>query len=153
MLIREMIENDLEQVAELEKHCFGASAWSLNAFRGVLSDKNALYLTATEEADGVAAVIGCCGVWQSFEDGEIMNVMVRPEYRRNGCAAMLLRELFRLGNQRGIENYTLEVREGNSAAIRLYESLGFSSAGIRKNFYDDPKENAVIMWKRKEMEL
>lgn len=149
MLIREMDEQDLEQVAELEKLCFGASAWSLNAFRGVLSDENTLYLTAVEtDGDGVR-VLGCCGVWQSFEDGEVMNVMVRPEERGRGCGAALLKELFRLGATRGIDNYTLEVREGNVPALRLYQSLGFVSAGIRKNFYDNPKENAVIMWKRK----
>lgn len=147
MLIREMNEQDLEQVAELEKYCFGESAWSLNAFRSALSDSNALYLTAVENNSG--CVLGCCGVWQSFEDGEVMNVMVRPDMRGKGCGAAMLKELFRLSGKRGIENFTLEVREGNLPALRLYESLGFVSAGIRKNFYDNPKENAVIMWKRK----
>lgn len=142
-----MGEQDLEQVAALEKECFGASAWSIDSFRSALSDVNALYLVAVE-TDSCDTVLGCCGLWQSFEDGEIMNVMVHPNRRRNGCAAALMQEILSQGKARGMENFTLEVREGNIPAIRLYESFGFQSAGIRKNFYENPRENAVIMWKR-----
>ncbi len=143
MQIRKLAERDLEQTAALEKECFGASAWSLESFRKTLTDVNALYLVAVEEE----TVLGCCGLWQSFEDGEIMNVMVRPDSRRNGCAAALLQECMRLGRECGMENFTLEVREGNLPAISLYQSCGFESVGVRKNFYDNPKENALIMWK------
>lgn len=69
-------------------------------------------------------------------------------YRKKGFARLLLRELMQKSAASGVENFTLEVRESNLPAIRLYESLGFVTEGIRKNFYRNPNENALIMWKR-----
>ena len=79
--------------------------------------------------------------------GEIMNVAVRKEFRQRGCAGRLMQELLSRAKERGASRFILEVREGNFPAIRLYESLGFERAGIRKNFYSDPKENALILLK------
>ena len=93
-------------------------------------------------------LIACCGIWQSFEDGDITNVAVEEGSRRKGCARRLLLELMRRAKLCGVENFTLEVRESNLPAVRLYESLGFTVEGNRKNFYRDPAENALIMWKR-----
>ena len=90
---------------------------------------------------------GCCGVWLSFEEGEIMNVAVRKEYRRKGVAGRLMKELLSRAEKRGAARFILEVREGNLPAIRLYESLGFLHAGRRRNFYSDPAEDALIMIK------
>ena len=90
---------------------------------------------------------GCCGVWLSFEEGEIMNVAVRREYRRKGVAGRLMKELLSRAEKRGAARFILEVREGNLPAIRLYESLGFLHAGRRRNFYSDPAEDALIMIK------
>ena len=92
-------------------------------------------------------LVGYCGVWLSFDEGEIMNVAVREEFRRRGCAGRLLEELLSRAKERGASRFILEVRERNLPAIRLYESLGFERAGIRKNFYSDPKENALILLK------
>ena len=143
MRIRELTEKDLDQAAFLEKACFGISAWSRQALADAVTDKNALYLVAEE--DGILA--GYCGVWLSFEEGEIMNVAVREDFRRRGYAAGLLRALMQKAAECGASRFLLEVREGNLPAIRLYESLGFQKAGIRKDFYDSPRENALIMTK------
>lgn len=143
MLIRELACGDLEQAAALERECFGGAAWSRESLQAAMENANALYLAAVEGEE----LTGCCGIWQSFEDGEIMNVAVKRTARRRGCARALLQELLIRAGARGIRNFTLEVRQGNLPAIRLYESLGFETAGVRKNFYEGPRENALIMWK------
>lgn len=129
----------------LEEKCFGADAWSMQAFADALKDENALYLSCIVEEEGLIAY---CGIWRSFEDGDITNVAVDERYRKKGFARLLLRELMQKSAASGVENFTLEVRESNLPAIRLYESLGFVTEGIRKNFYRNPNENALIMWKR-----
>ena len=81
-------------------------------------------------------------------DGEVTNVSVSGDCRREGVGYKMVKQLLERGRGIGIENYTLEVRAGNAAAIRLYEKLGFVSEGVRPGFYDEPKEDAVIYWKR-----
>ena len=82
-------------------------------------------------------------------EGEITNVVVRDDCQNRGIGRKLMDELLMRGEKEiGIEAFTLEVRIGNRSAIHLYESLGFVSAGIRKNFYEKPVEDAMIMWKR-----
>lgn len=144
MEIRKMLPEDIPRAAALEAACFGADAWSGQALEQALSDKNALYLSCIQEG----RLIACCGIWQSLEDGDITNVAVEEGSRRKGCARRLLLELMRRAALRGVENFTLEVRESNIPAVRLYESLGFAVEGVRKNFYREPAENALIMWKR-----
>ena len=85
------------------------------------------------------------------DDGEIANVAVRPQHRRKGIARMLLEKaLADESSCLGLHDFTLEVRAGNDAAIRLYESEGFRTEGVRPRFYRDPEEDAKIMWRRKE---
>ena len=79
-------------------------------------------------------------------EGNIYNVAVKKEYRGRYIGKEMMRELLYLSKQRGITSFTLEVRAGNEPAISLYRSLGFEPAGIRKDFYTGPKEDAVIMW-------
>ena len=122
MEIRRMRREDLTQAAALEEKCFGADAWSMQAFADALEDENALYLTCIVEEEGLIAY---CGIWRSFEDGDITNVAVDERYRKKGFARLLLRELMQKSAASGVENFTLEVRESNLPAIRLYESLGF----------------------------
>ena len=92
--------------------------------------------------------MGLCGVRNVSGDGEVTNVSVSGDCRREGVGYKMLKQLLERGRGIGIENYTLEVRAGNEAAIRLYEKLGFVSEGVRPGFYDEPKEDAVIYWKR-----
>ena len=154
MWITELSEEDLDQAAALEQDCFGSQAWSRQALADAVINENALYLVMKEEAAHAPfqaapdpVLVGYCGVWLSFEEGEIMNVAVRKEFRQRGCAGRLMQELLSRAKERGASRFILEVREGNFPAIRLYESLGFERAGIRKNFYSDPKENALILLK------
>ncbi|MBQ7425005.1 MAG: GNAT family N-acetyltransferase, partial [Lachnospiraceae bacterium] len=83
-------------------------------------------------------------------DGEITNVSVSGDVRRQGVAYKMLRQLLERGAGIGIQDFTLEVRATNTPAVRLYEKLGFKSEGRRPGFYDEPKDDAVIYWKRKD---
>ena len=98
------------------------------------------------EEDG--RLLGGCGLLLIAGEGNITNVVVAPEARRRGVAAKLLAYLMEEGCRAGLNAYTLEVRVSNTAAIGLYEKLGFVSEGIRPNFYEKPAEDAMIMWKR-----
>lgn len=140
--IKEMCPSDLDEVAALEKEIF-TMPWSKAGFEESLEQEAAMYLICRK--DGVLA--GYCGLRQSFEEAEITNVAVAPGYRRQGVASALLGRLMEWGEKRGIRRYILEVRTGNEAALRLYEGLGFCRVGIRKNFYERPWEDAVIMQK------
>ncbi len=141
--IREMTPQDVPQAAALEAQIF-SQPWSEKGFLDTLRSQDSLYLTVWSEGN----LLAYCGLLQSFETADIMNVAVREEYRRRGIAYAMLTELMNRGRQRGIERYTLEVRAGNTAAQQLYARLGFESAGIRKNFYEKPREDAVILWTR-----
>lgn len=133
---------DLPEVVEIEKEIFSIP-WSLKSFQESLINKNTLYMVAVENEK----VIGYAGMYISFEEGDISNVAVASNYRKRGVATKLLLEIIRRAHEKGVTDVTLEVRETNVGAIRLYEKLGFKEVGIRKNFYEKPIENALIMWK------
>ena len=94
-------------------------------------------------------VVGICGVKKIFEEGEISNVAVRPGFRGRGISRRMLETLLQEARDDGVEDFTLEVRAGNDVAIRLYESLGFLTEGVRPHFYDKPVEDGLIMWLRR----
>lgn len=139
--IEKMRPEHIKEVAEIERRIF-TLPWSEQGFLSSLQSEDTLYLVVRKEG----RVAGYCGLLQSFDEADITNVAVSEEARNEGLGFAMLSELMRLGKERGIERYTLEVRASNAAALHLYEKLGFQSAGIRKNFYDRPKEDAVIMW-------
>ena len=139
--IEKMRPEHIKEVAEIERRIF-TLPWSEQGFLSSLQSEDTLYLVVRKEG----RVAGYCGLLQSFDEADITNVAVAEEARGAGIGFAMLSELMRLGKERGIERYTLEVRASNAAALHLYEKLGFQSAGIRKNFYDRPKEDAVIMW-------
>ena len=138
-IIRKAVASDAPAVAAMESACFSAP-WSLAQIEDEIGKDNALFFVA--ESGG-----SVCG-YVSAEDicGEcyMNNLAVSCAYRRRGIAASLMRSLTDAAKSRGCEFLTLEVREGNVPARRLYETCGFSLAGMRKNFYDAPKENACI---------
>lgn len=142
--IHRLREQDVEPVSRIEEASF-SMPWSPKDFAELVEAEGTLYLVA--EADGKTA--GCCGVTDISGEGDINNVVVAEDYRGHGIAQALLRELLRQGEELGIRDFTLEVRVGNAAAIHIYEKLGFVSEGIRPGFYDKPKEDAMIMWRRK----
>lgn len=143
--IREMTLADVDRVCMLEEMAF-SMPWHKESFVEMIENKDALYLVADDEQSGV---IGCCGVRSIVGEGDITNVVVHPDFRQKGVAYKMLTQLLLRGEQDfGIKEFTLEVRYSNIGAIHLYEKLGFVSEGIRKNFYEEPVEDALIMWKR-----
>ena len=146
--VRPMEERDLPQVASIEKLIF-SRPWSREGFGAALSMPDNLYVVAVEEGerngDPGETVIGYCGLYASFDEGEIVNVAVHPDHRRQKAAQKMLRCLIMEGTKRGLERFILEVRAGNLAAVRLYETLGFVKLGVRKHFYEAPTEDALIM--------
>lgn len=143
MIIRNMQESDLPQVAEIERQIFSVP-WSLESFGESMQLEHTIYLVAEEQEK----VMGYCGMYRVFNEGEIVNVAVSEEHRRQGVAKELLEQLFKESEKLKVDNFFLEVRESNEGAIALYKKLGFIEAGIRKNFYEKPRENAIFMWKR-----
>lgn len=143
--IRTMQSEDVKRAAELEKAAF-SKPWSEASLLSMTDREDALYVVA--ETDGI--LVGMCGVINACGDGDVGNVTVEKSFQGKGIAKAMLQTLFMWGQEIGVENYTLEVRAGNQVAINLYESLGFKSEGIRPGFYDLPREDAMIMWKRQE---
>ncbi len=119
--------------------------WSKNAFaEEVTKNKFARYFVA-----GVnGKIIGYAGMWKIFDEGHITNIAVHPEFRGAGVGSLLLEALLSAADDEGILSITLEVRKSNIIAQSLYGKYGFVTEGIRKGYYSDTGEDAVIMWKR-----
>lgn len=139
-----MKAHHVPQVAELEKLCFSAP-WSANSIAHELTTDYSFWLVA--EDDG--AVVGYIGSQIAFPEADVMNVAVRPEYRRRGVGQILVEALSTHLRNIDCESLTLEVRASNAPAIALYEKLGFAQVGRRPNYYRNPKEDALIL--RKEL--
>ena len=146
MMIVRMNESHVAAVAELEKICF-SDPWSEKSVASELNNKLALWLIAEEE-DRVAGYIGSqtCG-----DESDVMNVAVHPDFRRRGIAEALVTSLVEQLKAINSRCLTLEVRASNAPAIALYEKMGFAEVGRRKNYYRNPREDALIM--RKEWEI
>ena len=147
MIIENMTLAHVGQVAELEKVCFGSEAWSLNSVTTELDNPLSLWLVALD-GEKLAGYVGSQTV---CNETDMMNVAVSPEHRRQGIAEALVTDL--VEKLRKIESHslTLEVRASNDPAIGLYEKLGFAQVGRRKNYYRNPREDALIL--RKEWAL
>jgi len=136
-----MTADHLDQAAEIERICF-SDPWSRRMLAEHLENECAATLVAQGE-DGT--VLGYAGVLVVVDEGYITNVAVRPEYRRQGVASQLLDVFARFAQGRALAFLTLEVRASNAAARALYAKHGYAEAGVRKNYYEHPKEDAVIM--------
>lgn len=131
----------LDQILRLEHLCF-AAPWSRAAYAAEFDEESlAHYLGVWQEDD----LIAFGGFWQIMDEGHIVNVATHPDFRRLGLAQTLITQMMAACQALGGAAMTLEVRENNFAARRLYEKLGFVSSGIRPRYYDNG-ENAVIMW-------
>ena len=135
-----MTMEHIPQVAALERACF-SHPWSEEALQGELWNDSAVIIVAEGE-DGT--VLGYAGLQTVLDEGYINNVAVNEAYRRQGIADELIAAFVRFG-QAKLAFLTLEVRASNSPAIALYAKHGFVEVGRRKNYYDDPKEDAVLM--------
>lgn len=140
MLVRKMCVEDAKDAAEIEKKYFSIP-WSKASFEDAVKRPENIYYVA--EVDGKIA--GYVGAWGVFGETEITNVCVDEQYRRQGIAGKLLDALVEDARQKGVDIFFLEVRNSNISAISLYESKGFKNIGVRKNFYEHPKEDAIVM--------
>ncbi len=143
IVIEEMTEEDVEQASELESRSF-SMPWRAEDFLEMVKADYAHYFVAKEEGK----VIGCCGLRDISGEGEITNVVVDSDCRGRGIGRALMEYMLKEAEKLGIGDCTLEVRVSNQPAISLYESLGFRGEGVRPDFYEKPREDALIMWKR-----
>ncbi len=136
-----MTAQHLPAVAELERICFPADPWSEALFRAALENPGAAILLALGE-DG--ALLGYAVLSTVLDEGNLDNIAVAPAYRRQGVADALLSVVTGFGREH-LSRLMLEVRASNAPAIALYEKYGFAAVGRRKNYYDAPREDAVLM--------
>ncbi|MBE5951464.1 MAG: ribosomal-protein-alanine N-acetyltransferase [Lachnospiraceae bacterium] len=142
MQIRRMTMEDCAQVAAIETMSF-SMPWSLHAFTETIDNSNYRFLVAEENGE----ILGYCGFVYVLDEAEIPNVCVSAEARRRGIGRALMEALVVMAKELRITTLHLEVRQSNEAAKHLYRSVGFEEIGIRKNFYELPKEDAVLMSK------
>ncbi|MDO5780048.1 MAG: ribosomal protein S18-alanine N-acetyltransferase [Clostridium sp.] len=140
-----MNENHVKGVYELSKECF-TIPWTLDSINNELNNPLAKYIIAQDLSTG--EIVGFVGVWIVAGEGDITNIAVTPKYRKHGIASNLLIKLFEVCKTFNCEDITLEVRASNIPAQNLYKKLNFKEEGMRKGYYSDNNENAIIMWKR-----
>lgn len=138
--IRDAARSDLERLEELEQQCFSVP-WTREQLESQLPDARHVFLAAEEDG----RLLGYVGMMTVLDEGYISNVAVAPEARRRGIARALVSALLSRAEELSLSFVTLEVREHNEPAIVLYAGLGFVPVGLRKNYYDSPKENAILM--------
>ena len=143
LLIKPLTEENVDAVCVLEEEAF-SMPWHRESFLEMILNKDACYLVGIMEGEVVAS----CGLRNIVGDGEITNVVTKASERGKGIGKQMLLRLMEEGVKMGVEAFTLEVRVSNYGAIHLYEKLGFHKEGIRKNFYEKPREDGLIMWKR-----
>ena len=136
-----MTADHLDEVAELERICFSAP-WSRNMLAEELNNALSALLVALDDS---GRVVGYAGVQVILDEGYITNVAVRPECRRQGIAGKLLDVFLNFAEGNRLAFLTLEVRASNEAAIILYGRHGFRGVGRRRNYYEHPREDAIIM--------
>lgn len=137
-----MSVEDIDDVLIVEHQCF-STPWSRESFINELTqNKIAIYMVAKCNK----TIVGYAGMWKVFQEGHITNIAVSPEYQRKKIGSCLIQQLMKVAKINDITRMTLEVGETNIAAQNLYSKHGFYSAGIRKDYYADRRENAIIMW-------
>jgi ribosomal-protein-alanine N-acetyltransferase len=140
--IRTLEVSDLSEIEAIEKRAY-PTPWSRSMFASELAKPTSICLGAFEGADLLGYVINS----RYVDAWHVMNVAVDPEHQRRGVATRLLRRLFELTRDDERRGYTLEVRVSNEGAIELYAQLGFQPRGIRRGYYTDNREDALIMWR------
>jgi len=148
-IVRPMLISDLEAILEIERVSF-STPWSLQSFKTELIDNEyARYLCLELDSQ----VIGYMGLWFILDEGHITNIAIAPYYRGQHWGEFLVRYVMEKMMGQGMERMTLEVRVSNSPALSLYKRLGFTIAGVRKGYYVDTGEDAIIMWAELGMEV
>ena len=141
---RTLLPEDAEGVARVERESF-PTPWSREDFWREASNDFACYIVALDDME----IIGFAGCWISFEEAQVTNIALTSAQRGRGRGKVLMAKLMRAAAERGAERMTLEVRPSNTPALRLYEGLGFAAIGVRKKYYQDNDEDAILMWHTK----
>jgi ribosomal-protein-alanine N-acetyltransferase len=142
--LRALQLRDLNAIERIERASY-PTPWSRSMFASELAKPSSICLGAFDRA--THRLVGYLVISRYVDAWHVMNVAVAPDHRRRGIATTLLERLFELTAGRGRRGYTLEVRVSNVEAIALYERLGFKSRGVRRGYYTDNREDALIMWK------
>ncbi len=140
---RAMKKTDVRTVYEIELLSF-RTPWSYRSLLGELKNSVAHYTVLEKDGE----IIGYCGMWVLFEEAHITNIAIHPTYRGNGYGKQLLHAAMRAAASFGAEMMTLEVRETNSVAQRMYDEMDFLQQGRRKRYYTDTGEDALLLWNR-----
>jgi len=138
--VREMLIDDLQQVMVIENANF-AVPWTEMGFFSFLMRAEAMFLVAEDGNE----IVGYCGLITVLDEGDITNVAVKQSRQGEGIGKLLVSELITRGAKAGVTTIHLEVRTGNEKAISLYQKMGFVQIGIRKNYYENPVEDAITM--------
>ena len=142
IIVRPMTVEDLDGVMSVEFDSF-LTPWSRTAFEEELTQNRlARYIVAAEDGN----IVGYAGTWLVINEAHVTNVAVSGQHRREGIGRLLMEKLMELARDSGMDSMTLEVRVTNAAARHLYQQMGFVEAGIRKNYYSETKEDALILW-------
>jgi [ribosomal protein S18]-alanine N-acetyltransferase len=141
---RKLKLRDLGAIEDIERASY-PTPWSRSMFAGELAKPSSICLGAIDVEND--QLVGYLIISRYVDAWHVMNLAVAHDYRRRGIATRLMERLFELTASDGSRGYTLEVRVSNDAAIRLYESLGFRARGIRRGYYTDNREDALIMWR------
>ena len=142
--VNTLLEDDLDEVLAIEEASF-SNPWSRQMFVWELQNVGVSYAYVLRTPEWRVAAF--CTIWMVLDEIHINNVAVRPECRGQGVGQALLRFVLTLGGRLGARRATLEVRRSNAAALKLYERLGFRVAGSRRNYYSNPVEDALILWR------
>lgn len=143
LVIRQAGEWDIDAISSLEKICFTVP-WSRDSIARELTENDmAFYIVA--ELNG--QVVGYAGMWHIVDEAHITNVAVLPEQRNKHIATAIIAVMIQFSEEKGIRRFTLEVRSSNEPAKALYRNFGFKEEGLRKGYYEDNGEDAVIMWR------
>ena len=142
-IIERMTRADVAQVEAIEQEIFSVP-WSEKSFIDACETKENVYIVCKDNGK----VLGYCGMWTVLGEGNITNMAVAKEYRRQGIAKLLMSEMERISiEENGVDVFFLEVRQSNENAKKLYEKMGYKPIGTRKRFYEKPVEDAKIMTK------
>ncbi|HEV3059497.1 MAG TPA: ribosomal protein S18-alanine N-acetyltransferase [Vicinamibacterales bacterium] len=136
--------DQIDDVLAVEEASF-TNPWTREMYLSELENRGVSYCYIAADARG--RVVGFCSFWRVLDELHINNLAVLPDVRREGVASALLARVLREGASLGARRATLEVRQSNEGARLLYERFGFSIAGVRRDYYSNPTEDALILWR------
>lgn len=143
MMVRRMKESDTGSAAEVERLCFSDPWTDVMIAEGLSGALDQFWVLEEEEH-----ICGYCCMRSIAGEGEILRIAVLPKFRGRGYGKKLMETMVGFASSNGLKALTLEVRESNSHAINLYKTYGFETEAVRKEYYRNPKEDALLMWKR-----